>query len=103
MVACDNVNVEVLASAFMKHKRDTCKQYYVVKYSQLESARLSRQCYDIFHPECGELKPDLEIKKKPTSERVSEWFRDTLKSPDRLGVDTGEWENTDFTVKRPTT
>ena len=44
LVSSDNVDVETLASAFMKHKASTCHEYYVVKYAQLERHHEYPEC-----------------------------------------------------------
>ena len=41
LVSCDGVDIETLASSFMKHKASTCQEYYVIKYAKLDAARIS--------------------------------------------------------------
>ena len=48
MVARQGINVDTLATSFMKHKADTCNKYYLVNWSHRESARIAMQCFNMF-------------------------------------------------------
>ena len=80
LLCSKDVDIDTLASSFMKHKSKTCQQYYVVRYARLEAARISRKCYDKFHlvEECETITRQVINKPAPTKLQLDEWYTENF-------------------------
>ena len=78
MVTRQGINVDTLATSFMKHKADTCNKYYLVNWLHMESARIAMQCFNTFSmkDETEHIKSQLLKKPQPKACEVINWYSD---------------------------
>ena len=98
LIYSDDVNIDTLASSFMKHKSTTCEAYYVVKYAQLESSRISRKCYDMFHlvKEAQQATQSMLAKQLPSNAQLQTWYSKHIATLWELGADMDDVEDRDI-------
>ncbi|XP_066926114.1 DNA ligase 1-like isoform X2 [Clytia hemisphaerica] len=97
-----DIDFDVFATHFMKHKPSTSRKFYVQRYMQREAILMSLKCYDAFGIDENLKKAALAVRAKVKSgktkpEVVREWMKENAKLfAKERGVTTKEMEDDDL-------